>query len=157
VLASRTFARSDEPSGGDVHAQRIASLIPDARLVIYDGGFAAAFAATEGPPAFVIEVEKFLNARDLELDVRPIAGDGAHAAADLSPRQREVLGLLAQGKTNREIAEALVLSERTVQRHVADTYAKIGARNRAEATAFALHHPGPDATSANGRGLTRPA
>jgi DNA-binding NarL/FixJ family response regulator len=46
--------------------------------------------------------------------------------------------MLAQGKTTREIAEALVLSERTVQRHIADLYARIGARNRAEATAYEL-------------------
>jgi DNA-binding NarL/FixJ family response regulator len=49
-----------------------------------------------------------------------------------------VLWLLAEGKTNREIAQELVLSERTVQRHIADIYVKIGARNRADATAFAL-------------------
>jgi pimeloyl-ACP methyl ester carboxylesterase/DNA-binding CsgD family transcriptional regulator len=57
----------------------------------------------------------------------------------LSARQSEVLQLVAQGKTNREIAEALVLSERTVQRHIADLYARIGVRNRAEATAFELN------------------
>jgi DNA-binding NarL/FixJ family response regulator len=50
----------------------------------------------------------------------------------------EVLRLIAQGKTNHEIAQELVLSERTVQRHIADIYLKIGARNRADATAFAL-------------------
>jgi DNA-binding CsgD family transcriptional regulator len=58
--------------------------------------------------------------------------------AGLSPRQAQVLRLIADGKTNREIAETLVLSLRTVERHVEDLYAKIGARNRAEATAFAL-------------------
>jgi DNA-binding CsgD family transcriptional regulator len=56
----------------------------------------------------------------------------------LSERQVQVLRLVALGKTNREIADELVLSERTVQRHVSDVYAKIGSRNRAEATAFAL-------------------
>ncbi len=58
--------------------------------------------------------------------------------SNLTERQWEVLQLLAQGKTNREIAQALVLSERTVQRHIADIYSKIGARNRSEATAFAM-------------------
>ena len=58
--------------------------------------------------------------------------------SNLTERQWEVLRLLAQGKTNSEIAQALVLSDRTVQRHVADIYGKIGARNRSEATAFAL-------------------
>jgi DNA-binding NarL/FixJ family response regulator len=53
-----------------------------------------------------------------------------------------VLRLLAEGKTTREIAEELVLSERTVERHIADVYGKIGARNRAEATAYALSNLG---------------
>ena len=58
--------------------------------------------------------------------------------SNLTERQWEVLQLLAQGKTNREIAQALVLSDRTVQRHIADIYDKIGARNRSEATAFVM-------------------
>ena len=60
----------------------------------------------------------------------------------LTERQAEVLRLIAGGKTNSEIAEELVLSERTVQRHVADIYTKIRARNRAEAPAYALKEPG---------------
>jgi DNA-binding CsgD family transcriptional regulator/pimeloyl-ACP methyl ester carboxylesterase len=56
----------------------------------------------------------------------------------LTGRQLEILTLLGSGRTNREIAEELVLSERTVERHVADVYGKLGARNRAEAVAFAL-------------------
>ena len=58
--------------------------------------------------------------------------------AGLTERQVQVLRLIAKGKTNREIAEELVLSEYTVQRHIASIYSKIGARNRAEATAFTL-------------------
>ena len=49
--------------------------------------------------------------------------------------------MIAEGKRTREIAEKLVLSERTVERHIAGVYAKIGARNRSEATAFALSRP----------------
>jgi DNA-binding NarL/FixJ family response regulator len=58
----------------------------------------------------------------------------------LTRREAEVLGLVGSGRTNREIAEALVLSVKTVERHLANVYAKIGARNRAEATAYALRH-----------------
>jgi DNA-binding CsgD family transcriptional regulator len=58
--------------------------------------------------------------------------------ADLTERQVQVLRILATGKTNREIAEELVLSERTVEHHLASIYTKIGARNRAEATVFTL-------------------
>ena len=61
----------------------------------------------------------------------------------LTQRHVEIIRLIAQGKTNREIADQLVLSERTVQRHVTNLYAKIGVRNRAEATAFALRSLDP--------------
>ncbi|WP_322761020.1 helix-turn-helix transcriptional regulator [Frankia sp. Cr2] len=60
--------------------------------------------------------------------------------AGLTPREVEVLGLLAAGRTSKEIAADLVLSLLTVNRHVANIYTKIGARNRAEATAFAIAH-----------------
>lgn len=56
----------------------------------------------------------------------------------LTAREAEVLGLVAGGRTNRRIAAELVLSVSTVQRHVANVYAKIGAHGRAEATAYAL-------------------
>lgn len=58
----------------------------------------------------------------------------------LSHRECEVLGLLAAGQSNRQIAANLCLSPRTVQRHVANAYLKIGAHNKAEATAFALRN-----------------
>lgn len=60
--------------------------------------------------------------------------------AELTRREREVLWLLAFGQNNRQIARQLCLSPRTVQRHIANLYPKIGAHNRAEATAFALHN-----------------
>jgi DNA-binding CsgD family transcriptional regulator len=59
-----------------------------------------------------------------------------------SERKLGVLRLLAAGKTNREIADELILSERTVQRHIADLYRQIDVRNRAEATAFAFNQLG---------------
>jgi DNA-binding NarL/FixJ family response regulator len=58
----------------------------------------------------------------------------------LTAREAEVLRLVAGGRTNREIAAELFLSLPTVQRHIANIYAKIGARNRADATAYALRH-----------------
>lgn len=63
------------------------------------------------------------------------------AAGQLTSREIDVLRLLASGKTNKEIAADLVLSVHTIERHVANIYAKIGARGRAEAVAFALTHP----------------
>jgi DNA-binding CsgD family transcriptional regulator len=58
--------------------------------------------------------------------------------AGLTAREAEIMRLLAGGRTNREIATHLVLSVHTVERHVANAYRKIGAHNRAEATAFVL-------------------
>ena len=58
----------------------------------------------------------------------------------LSRREAQVLGLLAAGRSNRDIARVLCLSPRTVQRHVANAYLKIGAHNKADATAYALRH-----------------
>jgi DNA-binding NarL/FixJ family response regulator len=55
----------------------------------------------------------------------------------LSPRELEVLRLIASGETNRAIAATLVLSERTVDRHVSNIYAKLGVSSRAAATARA--------------------
>ena len=58
----------------------------------------------------------------------------------LSPRELEVLRHVAGGKTNKEIAAELVLSERTVERHVSNIFAKLGVSTRAAATAFAYEH-----------------
>lgn len=58
----------------------------------------------------------------------------------LSRREVEVLRLLAAGRSTRQIAATLALSPRTVQRHVANLYLKIGTHCRAEATAYALRH-----------------
>jgi DNA-binding NarL/FixJ family response regulator len=55
----------------------------------------------------------------------------------LSPRELEVLRLIAAGKSNREIAEDLFLSPRTVERHIANIYLKIDVHTKAEATAYA--------------------
>jgi DNA-binding CsgD family transcriptional regulator len=56
----------------------------------------------------------------------------------LSPREREVLALLAEGASNKEIARALALSVHTVKFHVAALIEKLGARSRAEAVAIAI-------------------
>jgi predicted ATPase/DNA-binding CsgD family transcriptional regulator len=70
---------------------------------------------------------------------RLLSGDERAASTDgvLSRREREVVGLLAAGLTNAEIASRLVLSEHTVHRHVANILVKLGARSRAAAAVTA--------------------
>lgn len=60
--------------------------------------------------------------------------------ADLTPREREVLALLAAGMSNNEIAERLVLSVGTVRLHVSNVLAKLGAPNRTSAAIIAVKH-----------------
>jgi DNA-binding NarL/FixJ family response regulator len=60
--------------------------------------------------------------------------------AGLTAREVEILGLVAAGKTNRAIAEALVISDHTVRRHLQNIFVKIGVSSRAAATAFAFQH-----------------
>jgi DNA-binding NarL/FixJ family response regulator len=67
-------------------------------------------------------------------------GTRARDSHGLSPRELEVLRLVAAAKSNREIAATLVISEHTVARHVHNIFAKIGVSSRAGATAFAFAH-----------------
>jgi DNA-binding NarL/FixJ family response regulator len=64
-------------------------------------------------------------------------GGQPNGLGQLSPRERQVLSLVAQGQTNAEITATLVLSEHTVHRHVANILAKLGAPSRAAAVATA--------------------
>ena len=111
--------------------------------------------ATEATPALLAAAlvasleQALLDARYLLDALDHASGDDAAPAGfaascapvgDLSHRETEVLRLLAAGHSNRRIAAALFLSPRTVQRHVANVYLKLGAHCRAEATAYALRH-----------------
>ena len=58
----------------------------------------------------------------------------------LTPREVEVLRLVATGASNREIADVLVISDKTVARHVANMFTKLDVSSRAAATAFAYEH-----------------
>jgi DNA-binding CsgD family transcriptional regulator len=63
---------------------------------------------------------------------------GREVGDRLTAREHEVLRLVAAGRRNSEIATQLFLSEATIERHIANIYAKLGVRNRAEATAYAV-------------------
>ena len=88
-------------------------------------------AARAGQPTLAVEAMQALV-----LSVQAQSGVGQ----DLSGREREVLALLAEGLSNAEIAERLVISVPTVKSHVRNIFAKLGVASRAEAASLAVKH-----------------
>jgi DNA-binding NarL/FixJ family response regulator len=109
----------------------------------YEPGFneAAREAGAQGSVLKTGKADELLqalrNARDgkAAFDARHPVRDPGRAA--LSPRERSVLRLLAAGKTNRQVADELEIAPETVKTLVSRTFAKLGARRRAEAVARA--------------------
>jgi DNA-binding NarL/FixJ family response regulator len=87
--------------------------------------------------------EQFLRAATARLPAPYRLSPRRAAAArygGLSPREREVAALIARGLTNRQIAEALVLSEGTVENYVQRIMGKLGFNRRAQIAAWAVEH-----------------
>ena len=89
--------------------------------------------------AFELEAARGVFAGLGAAPARPAAPPGGETGG-LTPRELEVLRLLAAGKSNRDIASALVISEHTVARHVQNIFAKLAVRSRTAASAFAFAH-----------------
>jgi DNA-binding NarL/FixJ family response regulator len=68
------------------------------------------------------------------------SNSGQGRGSSLTEREREVLGLIADGRSNREIARALVLSEKTVKTHVSNILMKLDLADRTQAALFAVRH-----------------
>jgi pimeloyl-ACP methyl ester carboxylesterase/DNA-binding CsgD family transcriptional regulator len=138
--------RSDIPWLPVDIARELASRIPDAHLSILQGESTAPYlgdseAAASAIDEFLGEVEEGRTERreaDAPASERDGSGPARGHSHGLTEREVEVLRRLAGGQTNGEISEELFVSVRTVERHVANIYAKIGARGRANATAYAL-------------------
>jgi len=126
-------------------AEHVLTLLARADLEMAEHGRAGAASARALLEEAVALGEQFGSqtvARQVRERLRQLArmGTRPHLPAGLSLREAEVLRLVAQGLSNREIAEALVISERTVANHLASIFNKTLADNRAAATAFALRH-----------------
>jgi pimeloyl-ACP methyl ester carboxylesterase/DNA-binding CsgD family transcriptional regulator len=111
------------------NAVSVSGAIPGARLVAMDSRNHILLADEPAWTTFMTEVRAFL-----EPDRQHWAIDDPPTAS-LSPRERDVLRLCAEGKTNDEIATALTLSPRTVERHLSNVYLKLGLTGSAARTA----------------------
>jgi DNA-binding NarL/FixJ family response regulator len=70
-----------------------------------------------------------------------MSGSGSSPSApSLTPRESQVLGLIAKGQTNRQISRALGVSEKTVKTHVTNLLRRIGAADRTQAALWAVRH-----------------
>jgi DNA-binding CsgD family transcriptional regulator/pimeloyl-ACP methyl ester carboxylesterase len=137
VLNVRRLAPGEAVAALADHGQAVAGLIPGARLILFDGWASIWYSDGSGPPAAISAIEEFLNSIPSPASSRVSA---IAIPVRLSPREIEVLRLVADGRTNREIAEALVISERTVINHLSNIFTKTGAENRAGAATHALRH-----------------
>ncbi len=112
-------------------ARNLTATIPDARLVGLEG---------TGVIPFPDVAEQFVGAVTQFLGETQDAPATVASASPLTPRETEVLRLIAAGHTSNEISNQLSLSVRTIGRHITNIYTKIGARTRADATAYAIRH-----------------
>lgn len=128
----------------------IAALAPAARAVVlsaYGGEERVGAALACGARSYIL---KGTAAAEIVATLRAVAGgevrlpagvaaglDRALAAPALTPRGRDVLRLIAGGRSNKEIAGELAISERTVKYHVGEVLSRLGVHNRAEAVATA--------------------
>jgi DNA-binding NarL/FixJ family response regulator len=163
-IRTRGRGRKRPPRGKPSSGRRsslIASGVRPRALVA--AGASAADAALPARAAHAIAQR--LGARPLQQEIQQLAqrarlelappsqptdhGSGLEELLGLTPREAEVLGLVARGYTNRQIAEQLVISVKTASVHVSHILAKLDARNRVEAAAIA-HRLAPATPAAPG-------
>ena len=131
--------------------RRMAALIPNARFLPLEG---KNHLPQEGDPCWerlIAEVRGFLGSpaygtgKDAVRPTESTALTGGRHLGLLTPREREVAGLLARGFSNHDIAEALVITERTAESHVQHILDKLGVNSRGRIAAWAvergLHKP----------------
>jgi DNA-binding NarL/FixJ family response regulator len=82
--------------------------------------------------------EPFLTPEAQQALIRDVLGDGERQQEDLTPREEEVVKLVADAHTNKEIAELLGLAEKTVENHRSNAMHKLGMRDRVELVRYAI-------------------
>ena len=108
----------------------LAAGIRGARLVALESNNHIVLADEPAWPVFLRELTTFLSPDRVLMAPTPSNGADSSAVSTLSPRELDILGLAAQGLDNDAIAAELVLSVRTVERHLQNAYAKLGVQGR---------------------------
>jgi len=151
---------ADEDAGGIEACRAIRSEVPEARVLMFSSyrereavvasilAGAAGYVTKNVGRATLLEAVRAVARGESLLDpavtgplldrLKELAAAEQSPEDPLSPREREVLGLIARGLTNRQIAEALVISEHTARNHVSSILDKLGLSRRAEAAVYAV-------------------
>ncbi|WP_191564733.1 alpha/beta fold hydrolase [Janibacter melonis] len=143
--ASHLLAQLDVPtlvihSRGDrmndfSEARYLAAHVAGARLVALESENHIVLEDDDAWPVYRAELSRFLAEPVLVRGGTAPGGGRSEGLEDLSPREREILALAAQGRDNDEIARSLVLSTRTVERHLSNVYAKLDLHGKSARTA----------------------
>lgn len=146
IMDMQLGGRSGIDTTGDLRLRH-----PDARVLIFSS-FARDDDVDRAMSAGALGyVQKSAPREELLAAIRAVATDRVYLPADIaarlherplrsmvSPREREILALIAQGRANKEIGAALGIAEDTVKRHVSNILDKLGVSDRAQATAEAI-------------------
>jgi DNA-binding CsgD family transcriptional regulator/tetratricopeptide (TPR) repeat protein len=136
LLSAVEATRAMSGLGRISHAAHTARILDEVRASLPEPVFVAAWDKGRAIP-FADALADALGMAS-PVDPRPSTGDRDDSGFGLTPRELDVLSLLVEGHSDREIAEALFIGARTVQTHVANLFAKLGVNARAEAAAVAV-------------------
>jgi DNA-binding CsgD family transcriptional regulator/pimeloyl-ACP methyl ester carboxylesterase len=142
-VACRTLVmhRPDLPLLPAGAAEHVAAAIPGAQLALFEGSSSAPYIGDWR--AIYRTISSFLGVSRGGL---PSGGDRralrllSMKDESLTPREREIVALVIEGRTNRQIADALFLAEKTVENHIGRILLKLDLRSRTQLAAYALKH-----------------
>jgi DNA-binding CsgD family transcriptional regulator len=127
-------------AGAGPEGERLADAIDRARRGLGDGYDEIARDGGQIHPVALVRDTLQLIDRAIARAGTPVGGSGSSAPGGLSPREQEVVALVATGRTNREIADRLFISERTVDTHITRIRRKLGTTTRTQLAVWGLEN-----------------